>query len=169
MNLATFRPRFSLKWLLIVVTALSVALFVLLIYPTTKAKRFVAGVNNGSIDNDAATGNPKPIEFSKEDVGEDGRSSAELLPWDWSDLFRLRRRVEIIETCSAGVRTWQRPAVISLPVEYERITEITGSLAGYNQSQSTVDLVSTLTMGTRLPGAKPRPLMRWRSQSHPSE
>lgn len=151
------RPRFSLKWLLIAVTLLSVALFVLVIYPTNKAKRFVAGINDGSIDHDAASGNPKPFEFTKQEAGEDGRSTAELLPWDGGDLFRMRRRVEIIESRPAGLWTWQKPAIITAPVEYERIVEVAVSLAGYHQNQSKTRLVSMSTEGTPLPNAKPRP------------
>ena len=151
------RPRFSLKRLLIAVTVLSFTLFVLVIYPTNKAKRFVAGINDGTIDHDATTGNPKPPVFTTDDAGEDERPTAELLPWEWKDLFRLRRRVEIIETCPADLWNWQKPAINDIPVEYERITEVAVDLAGYHQSQSTVGLVSTSTEGTPLRLAKPRP------------
>jgi hypothetical protein len=101
------RPHFSLKWLLIAVTVLSVILFVLVIYPTNKARHFVAGINNGSdvymLMVPDGTGR-QVVAIGGSKVPGAKPLYAELLPWSWDDLLRMRRRVHVVERTTG--RQW---------------------------------------------------------------
>ena len=80
------RPRFSLRWFLITFTVLSVLFFVLTVYPTTKAKHFVAGINNGSIDVS------DELPWERRAVS---KATAEIRPCTWGDLFKIRRQLNV--------------------------------------------------------------------------
>ena len=104
MKLATFRPRFSLKWLLIAVTVLSVALFVLVIYPTNKAKRFVAGINDGRIDPTKELEWPFRSESTLAPISRIPLT-AELKPYIWADFVSCQRRVDVSGMVPAAIST----------------------------------------------------------------
>ena len=119
------RPRFSLKWLLIAVTVLSVALFVLVIYPTNKARIFVAGINDGTIAPNDVLISAKFARLNDELPGTK-TVVAELLPSTWVDLFAIRRRVQVVETsASPGI------TINGAPTNYEQTGQIGVSLTGY--------------------------------------
>lgn len=102
MKLTGFKPRFSLKWLLLTVTLLSVALFVFAIYPTDRASRFAAQLNAGAIIANDVLKFPKLGHLSDE-VPRTKVVKAKLLPATWRDFFGIRRRVEVVETSRASV------------------------------------------------------------------
>ncbi len=93
------RYRFSLKGLLIGISIFGACLFILVIFPTIQASRFVAGVNDGSIPI-SKEWSPPLADAPNETYGET-TLAAKLLPRTWDDLFSVRRRIEVIETTPA--------------------------------------------------------------------
>jgi hypothetical protein len=122
------RPRFSIKWLLIAVTLLSVALFVLVIYPTNKAKRYVAEINADGIDLAKEISDPeagRQVFTPGSDAPRAKTVSAELLPWTRGDLLKMRRRVQVVETITAADWDWFEGAA-----DYQTTAQISVSPAG---------------------------------------
>jgi hypothetical protein len=83
--------QFTLRWMLIAVTVLSVLFFLLLVYPTARSTRFVVGVNSDVIDPYNA------LDIDKDIPKQHSRTtySSTLLPWTWTDLFACRRRISV--------------------------------------------------------------------------
>ena len=137
------RPRVSLKWLLIAVTVASVALFVLVIYPTNKARSFVAGVNTNGIDlsellaTDLASLNQALPQLSDKDRGAK-TITAELLGWSWGDLLRMRRRVEVTEKITRG--SWE--VVGASTADYQTTAQIGVSPVGQRLIRAEVYLLA---------------------------
>jgi hypothetical protein len=86
------RPRFSLKRLLTVVTAIAIALFIWVLYPTARAKRCVATINDGRSDPyqlvDRPTGSSVFLHYEEATTR---KVTAELLKRSWSDILHGRR------------------------------------------------------------------------------
>jgi hypothetical protein len=88
------RPRFSLKRLLVGVTALSVFLCTFFIYPTIFAHRFVAAVESGAAEPYAFQALPTLASAVPRRPVVDS-AKVELLPRSWDDLWHFRRRVSL--------------------------------------------------------------------------
>jgi hypothetical protein len=90
------RLRFSLRLIFIAVTLMAVALYVLVVRPTTMANRFVKAIETRDynaakallLDKNVWVFNHGPKFFSAM-----GFLYAEVLPRDWGDLFACRRRL----------------------------------------------------------------------------
>jgi hypothetical protein len=107
------RPRFSLKWLLIAVTVLSVVFYALFIHPTISAHRFVDAVNSGDFSGvkelrAGGSGSSTMLEdlqsWNKEYTFENCKVSAELKPRTWRDVNKFRRIVWIHIAFPPGIK-----------------------------------------------------------------
>ena len=94
------RPRFSLRWLLIAFTIMSVAFYILIIRPTTIAQRFVTALNRGDVTalRMLADGVQDSLlnSLHQQDKNiklEDVKFSAEIRPQTWRDIYKFRRDV----------------------------------------------------------------------------
>jgi len=86
------RFRFSLRWLLIAFTVLSVFFYVLFIRPTVIANRLVTSVGMYDLRELSKTADPAWKESVKDQVMS-GSQYAELEPANWSDIYNFQRRV----------------------------------------------------------------------------
>src|SRR6478735_5443629 len=87
------RPRFSLRWLLIVFTLIAVALYVFFVHPTVAANRFVVAVNRGDFRELTALGMLKSLKSIIKDFSfENYTVSAELKPRTWRDVCKFCRK-----------------------------------------------------------------------------
>lgn len=112
------RPCFSLRWLLIAFTVLSVFFYALVVRPTVIAKQFVSSVNRGDL---------AELQLLHEESVQPwpfvtGSVYAELVPLKWTDFKLFRRKIAInTPTEEAGKyncvyivftnlnRTWMEP------------------------------------------------------------
>ena len=103
------RPRFSLKWLLIAFTVLSVLFYVLFIRPTVNAERFVADINAGNYSQLPVFKNTIRILDA----------DAFLLPRSWDDALRCRWRIGVEVTSQSFFLVRSRDAVNTKSILYE--------------------------------------------------
>ena len=97
MRLPDMRLRFSIRWLLVLIAAAATLCYVLFVRPTVLAHRFVDAVKGGDyetaksllLDEDK---NVWVFRRSQAAISLD-RLYAEVLPHEWSDIWRLRRRL----------------------------------------------------------------------------
>jgi len=95
-------PRFSLKWLMVFVTALSVLLYALIIHPTVRANQFVNAIKNGDFSTLEVMrpngGNITMLEdlqsWHKSFTFENCKVSAEINPRTWRDVYKCRRKID---------------------------------------------------------------------------
>lgn len=89
------RFRFSLRWLLVGFTVLSVGFYFLFVRPTVIANRFVAVMGRGDYRNlDAIGVHPWFERFS----GKPNHVEAQLQPREWADVWHFRRRIVVTAT-----------------------------------------------------------------------
>ena len=90
---SNMRPRFSLKWLLIVFTILGVAFYVAFVRPTVIANRFIESLK----DTEYTT---LPSDLAGQDEMLRTRKwkfkDARLEPREWADVWRCRQRFSIL-------------------------------------------------------------------------
>jgi hypothetical protein len=99
--------RFSLRWLLAIVTLVAFACAILL-RPTLLAHQFVARVNRGDFSEADALGLQRQLWSFKKESGEkyaykELRIEATVHPNSWRDILQLRRRVSIDVQAPDGV------------------------------------------------------------------
>ena len=87
------RPRFSLRWLLIGFTVLTIAFYFLFVRPTMIAQQLVASVKSTEFK----PGSLLPS-GDKEVQGTWKVKDAYLQPREWSDVWRCQRRAQVIAT-----------------------------------------------------------------------
>jgi hypothetical protein len=86
------RPRFTLKRLLAIVAADAIVLFIWTLYPTAKAKRCVAAINEGRLDPYELVDRPTdPGAFLRYDEADTKTTSAKLVNRSWSDIVHGQR------------------------------------------------------------------------------
>jgi hypothetical protein len=90
------RPRFTIRWLLVLVAALATLCYVLFVRPTVMAYRFVEAIEQR--DYSAAkvllhSNRPNRITPPLEDTESINFAYAEVLPREWSDIWALQRRL----------------------------------------------------------------------------
>ena len=94
------QPRFSFRSLMIVVTLVAIALYLMFGRPTVIAQRFVEAANNQDLEyarsHLSAIDGHCPYLAQKRFVSV--HMEAKLLPREWSDLWRFRRRLNLIMT-----------------------------------------------------------------------
>ena len=97
------RPRFSLKWLLIAFTLLSVAFYIVYVYPTAKANQFAGRVRNGDHSEfEAVVHGDRQLESNMRELNGPEFSlkhadlKATIKPRTWTDYWKLRRRVVVL-------------------------------------------------------------------------
>src|SRR5690349_11127272 len=88
------RLRISLRRLLIGFTVLSIAFYVVFVRPTTLADRFSKAIQEGDIKGAASLAGSID-ESTIESNYSDPVTTAEVLPRNWSDIWRCRRRVTV--------------------------------------------------------------------------
>jgi hypothetical protein len=90
------RPRFSIRWLLVLIAALALCCYVLFVRPTVIAHRFVDAIKHRDLEtaqglllNNWPHGITPPLDASEsiEFV------YAEVLPRDWNDIWALQRKL----------------------------------------------------------------------------
>ena len=125
------RFRFSLKWLLIDFTALSVIFYVLFIRPTVIANRLITSVGNYDLRELSKATDPAWKQSTKGQVMS-GSQFAELEPANWSDIWNCQRRVVlklsfarmsgnlVVLTAKRELNVTTGPAGIRLLEEVER-------------------------------------------------
>lgn len=86
--------RFSLKWLLICFTLLSAIFFVTVVYPTSKAHRFVESVNSKTEPGYLLEG--LGIVVSETGPTSVRKPTAALLDFTLNDLVHCQRRIEVV-------------------------------------------------------------------------
>lgn len=104
--------RFSLKWLMIAVTACSV-IFYLCVRPTIVAHQFAADIKEGKLSqlvNMAAGSSWTMLEdlqsWHKDLTFENCKVSAEVAPITWRDMYKFRRKITLnIELPATIVKT----------------------------------------------------------------
>jgi hypothetical protein len=96
MRFGRMRPRFTIRWLLVLVAALATLCYVLFVRPTVMAYRFVEAIEQR--DYSAAkvllhSYRPNRITPPLEDTESINFAYAEVLPREWSDIWALQRRL----------------------------------------------------------------------------
>jgi hypothetical protein len=96
MRFGRMRPRFTIRWLLVLVAALATLCYVLFVRPTVMAYRFVEAIEQR--DYSAAkvllhSNRPNRITPPLEDTESINFAYAEVLPREWSDIWALQRRL----------------------------------------------------------------------------
>lgn len=108
------RPRFSLKWLLILFALFAFALYFCFVRPTALANKFVYLVDHDELERAESLiiASSKPFDLGTKDRSVPVIVRAELLPRTWHDVFKMQRRldVEVIPT---------RPQVINSVSYYQ--------------------------------------------------
>jgi hypothetical protein len=109
-SVAMRRPQFSLRWLLIAFTVLSVSFYVLFIRPTALAKELVNATNCGdfsTLKTMTAGSSSSMLEdlqsYHKDFTFENCKVSAEVRPSTWRDIYKFRRKVNIRIAFPPGV------------------------------------------------------------------
>jgi hypothetical protein len=124
------RPRFSLKRLLTVVTALALALFAWVVYPTAKADWCVAAINDGRSNPYQLVDRPMgPGAFLHYEEAATKKITAELLKRSWNDIWHGRRRFAATLTWYTDGSKYDRQHVLiiratSLGYQLERWQEM---------------------------------------------
>jgi hypothetical protein len=86
------RPRFSLKWLLIAFTVLSVAFFVAIVWPTLIAQRFVSAIERGDYDDAVSMCAEEKRQGLAEWFFRDNATvKVTLAPRGWRDILKSQR------------------------------------------------------------------------------
>jgi hypothetical protein len=115
------RPRFSLRWLLIGFTFLTVIFYLLFIRPTVVAQRLVSAVKNGERSPGIlGTWGHHPWQVEK----------AALQPRTWPDIWQFRRRVRVDTsfTDASGMYTHCVLEYAAGPIDYQLKTTQTERL-----------------------------------------
>ena len=128
--LAIMRPRFSLKWLLIVFTILGIAFYAALVRPTFVANRFVNAIDDddysvldsAAIFVDWRKGHPWLFEVDGQAGFKKIQIRARLVSRSWMDLLTLRRRIWL-ELC------FHEPTSEGLPDEWQ-VMDLALAVAG---------------------------------------
>lgn len=110
-------PQFSVKRLLVWIALLLIVLFVLfflLVLPTNRAARFVAGINNGILDVNTELRSQK-VHVPMIDLA--AKTSAELLPCTWDDLVHRQRRIALSGMMPAKDRSGASPGDYKVSAE----------------------------------------------------
>lgn len=118
------RPHFSLRWLMLVFTISSIALYLLFVRPTVLAKQFATAINEADGDEletvslrgislkTRMSSIAPSVTYSSTNV----RAMASLAPQTWRDVWRFRRivRVEIAarEDASLDKFRWSSLATV---------------------------------------------------------
>lgn len=84
------RPRFSLRWLLLVFTLLTVAFYLLFVSPTFVADRLIAASDRDDLSELKPWLGVPPVLRIR---------SARLQPREWSDVWRFQRRFTLRFDC----------------------------------------------------------------------
>src|SRR5262245_11993170 len=113
------RPRFSLKWLLIIVTFAALLFYVALVRPTIVANKLVAEVESGD-----RTKHKLICEeyFGFGSFRSDMTLTVDLLPRNWLDAFKCQRRIVLVATYPEG--RWQNIVdgnVVSTPFGFRNL------------------------------------------------
>ncbi len=90
------RARFSLRFMLVAFALLAAALYLHVVRPTALARKFVTAVSRQDFDtarelmigDDGWSGIVRPENGPKPD-----RVYAEVMPWEWQDMWRGQRRI----------------------------------------------------------------------------
>src|SRR3954465_6455405 len=95
------RPQFTLKWLFVLFTVLSVSFYVLFIRPTSLAKQFVNETNVGNFATlkTMTAGSTSMLDdlqsYHKDFAFENCKISADVRPSTWRDIYSFRRKVNV--------------------------------------------------------------------------
>jgi hypothetical protein len=95
------RPQFTLKWLFVLFTVLSVSFYVLFIRPTSLAKQFVNETNVGNFATlkTMTAGSTSMLDdlqsYHKDFTFENCKISADVRPSTWRDIYSFRRKVNV--------------------------------------------------------------------------
>jgi hypothetical protein len=91
------RPRFSMKWLLISFTILSMIFYVLFIRPTVIANRFASAANSGNYEYALSLIPEGPRKIIAEYLDGIAKPTFKVAIYarEWSDIWRLQRRLLI--------------------------------------------------------------------------
>ena len=98
MRSGRMRPRFTIRWLLVLIAAVATLCYVLFVRPTVMAYRFVEAIEQrdyaaarGLLLDNWPPGVTPPLNDSE--TINYAYVYAEVLPQDWSDIWALRRRL----------------------------------------------------------------------------
>jgi hypothetical protein len=122
------RPRFSLRWLLIGFTIVSVAFYVAIIRPTAMAQRFVVAIERNDFDaaHSLLREDDRRISIAagklRDRVGPIDRMFIEIFPRNWQDLWACQRRLLL--------RTARHDDTNGRYVDWTEDTEIVAGIAG---------------------------------------
>jgi hypothetical protein len=89
--------RFSLRWLLLFFTLLTVVFYLAFVGPATNARKFADAVNQGNADLALSLAGPGESLSTKIASSDDWPIVATVLPRDWDDICKFRCRVRFYE------------------------------------------------------------------------
>jgi hypothetical protein len=117
------RLRFSLKRLLIFIAVLAISLFAWVLYPTAKATRCTAAINDAQLDPYQLVDRPRgSAAFLHYENATNKRITAELVRRSWSDILRGQRRFAATLTWYVDGSKYDRQQVVVIratPLGYQ--------------------------------------------------
>ena len=90
------RPRFSIRWLFVIVTLSAVALYALFVRPTVFANRFVKSIEQRDFEDAYGLFREDPPLIAGRPILPSRSIAllyAEVLPREWSDIWSFQRRI----------------------------------------------------------------------------
>jgi hypothetical protein len=112
------RPRFSLRWLLIAFTVLSLGFYLLFVRPTVLANEFIAAINGHDYERaNSLFEYVRTIRGFTSFGGERSWYIGEVRPREWSDVWQCRRIIRV--EYGFNLDTGQRAFNFYSPVMFE--------------------------------------------------